>query len=263
MHGIFKSVMIGGFLVMSVCIGASDACDYSLTQISYDTCVKKAQILGSKFKRARYIRGIALTVSMLFLIYKVGPSLYDWLVSSAPTPAPAAPPVTAPRIGWGTWLWDSTKIVAQVCAQQIVANWLVSRIMVDQSPQAFMQKNISYKVHALEIQHALAEMHHDTMQSDDERVTFLIHEHLRMMVAKIGLLMTYLLNAAHDETQVQAALLDTYVKLTLDALNNEITAFNEAIAGDFVAATTHAERVLVDLLSSSIRYTLCTLSCGE
>jgi hypothetical protein len=156
---------------------------------------------------------------------------------------------------WGTWLFDSSKFFATLCAQQLMIGWVLSKLMHDPSLNGFIAKNVSYKIHGVEIDKYLKMLAIVTEQAQRERCEFLTVKHLQLIVDKTGLLMAYLLYYARDEaSSTTRAMLELYVTITLTALEHEVTRFNQMAQDNVASAAETSRKVLIDLLSSSVHY---------
>lgn len=261
MDRIYKFLITITMLITTL---SSHAFEYRLVAPVQEQCHQKSYVIGNALERAAYIRALAMTAAATYTLYHA----WCWL-QSAPSATTVIPPV-APSLPkppqphflmqWGHWLYNSSKLFAAICAQQLIGNWCLSILLGDTSLKAFVHKNISYKVHKAEIEKYLKLLPQITETTERERVQCLIWRHLQVVTDKIGLLMAYILYYARTESrQETGALLEAYITITLASVAQVTAECNELATHNVEEAATVAHKKLLELLTSSINYTMSSL----
>lgn len=256
MYSMYKYGIILFFLAQ---YGIGSAVENLLSVPTALQCEQKSYTIGNRIERDSYIRACAMTVAASYTVYLA----WHWLSGERRVPV-VNTPVVAPEgtqstgslfAGWAYWLFDSSKFLAKLCAQQLVANWVLSRCMQDSSLRAFINKNITYKLDEAAIERCLKTLADAPDEVERKRLQTLICTHLQLLINKNALLMAYMLYYVRDEAPCQnGAIITSYVALTLPAIEREVARFNATVGDDFIASVTEARKSLLELMTSSIRY---------
>lgn len=260
MYDLYKSIIVTMLCYVVTC----DAHEYILKAPSQTGCEAQAACIQQKIAFTHYVRAAAMTAATTYTLY----SCWHWITSPAPTQGSLSPAQELISVQeqsswnkWGVWFLSSGKRFTQLCAQQLLINWVLAQVITDQSPRAFIQRRVAYKYHLNEIDKLLQQLEEYAAPHDHENTICLINAHLQMLIDKFGLLMAYYLYYADAEASDEhRALLTSYVSLQLAAVADEVTLFNKTVQQNFSEAVIHTKKVLHELLCASVQYGLAAMS---